>query len=199
MGNDNDNIGGLQFMIKRKTLIALISSLILVVLIPIVYRFVVYPLSLYLSPSKAITEFYTRECAEDQIIHPLIISGKKVLPLLKKEIKNKKMDKRGYAILAIGRIGGKEDLNFLKEILYDESEECRIRYNALLAIFLIDIEYSKKLAEYFIDKNVKEITNLSKNILEFDKNNDKMSMLKSLLDLNRKMTLWSAIIDKRYY
>jgi hypothetical protein len=196
----NDKLGGLQFMInKRKTLIVLISSLVLVVLIPIGYRFVFYPLSLFLSPSKALTEFHTRECAEDQIIHPLIIAGKKVIPLLKKEIKNKRMDKRGYAILAIGKIGGKNDLNFLKEILFDEGEDFVIRYDALLAIFLIDIEYSKKLAEYFIDKNVKEITNLSKNILEFDKNNDKMSMLKSLLDLNRKMTLWSAIIDKRYY
>jgi len=184
---------------KRKTLIVLISSLVLVVLIPIGYRFVFYPLSLFLSPSKAITEFHTRECAEDQIMHPLIISGKKVIPLLRKEIKNKKMDKRGYAILAIGKIGGKNDLNFLKEILFDESEEYSIRYNALLAIFLIDIEYSKKLAESFIDEDIKEIPKLSKNILEFDKESDKMSMLKSLLDLKRQMTLWNAIIDKRYY
>jgi hypothetical protein len=196
----NDNLGGIQLMKnKRKTLIVLISSLVLVVLIPIGYRFVFYPLSLFLSPSKAITEFHTRECAEDQIIHPLIIAGKKVIPLLKEEIKNKKMDKRGYAILAIGKIGGKDDLNFLNEILFDESEDSTIRYDALLAIFLIDIEYSKKMAESFIDEDIKEITNLSKSILEFDENNDKLSMLKSLLDLNRRMTLWNAIIDKRYY
>lgn len=184
---------------KRKTLIALVSFLVLIVLIPIGYRFVFYPLSLFFSPSKAITEFHTRECAEDQIIHPLIIAGKKVIPLLKTEIKNKKMDKRGYAILAIGKIGGKDDLNFLKEILFDEGEDSTIRYDALLAIFLIDIEYSKKLAESFINEDIKEITNLSKNILEFNKESDKMSMLKSLLDLKRQMTLWNAIIDKRYH
>lgn len=184
---------------RRKTLIAFVSFLVFIILIPIGYRYVFYPLSLFFSPSKAITEFHTRECAEDQIIHPLIIVGKKVIPLLKKEIKNKKMDKRGYAILAIGKIGGKNDLNFLKEILFDESEEFSIRYNALLAIFLIDIEYSRKLAESFIDEDIKEITDLSKNIIEFNKENDKMSMLKSFLDLKSQMTLWNAIIDKRYY
>jgi hypothetical protein len=188
-------------MTKKKKKILIISSfsLIVIALIPIGYRFAIYPLSLYLSPSKAITEFHTRESAEDQIIHPLIISGKKVLPLLKKEIQDKKMDKRGYAILAVGRIGWKEDLNFLKEILYDESEDSIIRYDALMAIFLIDIEYSKKLAKNFIDKNSEKITSLSKNLLEYDENSNKISMLKSLLDLHRSMTLWNAVIDKRYY
>jgi len=49
-------------------------------------------------------------------------AGRSIVPYLLKEIQNKEMPKRGYAILALGKIGDQRALDVLQETLNDNSE-----------------------------------------------------------------------------
>jgi HEAT repeat protein len=171
---------------KRKIVYG-VSILILVIIAPIVYRFFLYPLSLYLFPKRAIHIFYTRECAEDQNMYPLIIAGKRVIPYLIEEIKNPEMYKRRYAIGALGLIGDTKVIPFLEKLLDDESEICYFRYDALVSIATIDFEYAKKLANKYVDKKIEMVSELSKELLT-----DAQRVKKRFY----KPTLWDAIFDR---
>jgi len=172
--------------VKRKIVYGVII-LILLIIAPIVYRFVLYPLSLSLFPKRAIHVFYTRECGEDQIAYPLIIAGKRVIPYLIEDIKNPEMKRRGYAIDALGLIGDREVIPFLEKILDDEAEIYYFRYDALYSIAMIDIEYAQKLAKKYVDKKIEMVSKLSKELLT-----DARRVKKGFY----KPTFWDALFDR---
>jgi HEAT repeat protein len=147
----------------------------------------IYPLSMYFFPKKAIEVFYTRECGEDQIIYPLILAGKKVIPYLISEIRDPKMKQRRYAIDALGQIGDECVIPFLEKILKDEKEIYYFRYNALNSIAMIDFEYAKKLAKELYDKKIKLVSDLSKELLTNEENVRNNFVRK---------TFWDALFDR---
>ncbi len=171
----------------KKRLLTTAIVLITIIIAPIVYNFVIYPLSLYLSPKRAIKIFYTRVCAEDQKTYPLMIAGKKIIPYLISEVKNKKMHNRRYAIYALGQIGDKKAIPFLKTILNDETEIYYFRYDALHSIAMLDIEAAKESAKKFVDKKIEMVSELSQQLLT-----DERSFQLGIM----KKTIWDAILDQ---
>lgn len=105
------------------------------------------------SPEDALKDFYEGKYrAEDQLKDPLILNGRRVLPLILKELPNKDMIRRRYAIGYIGDGGYVEALPTLLAILEDETELNYFRADALEAIFQIDNKLSIKLAEQYVDE-----------------------------------------------
>lgn len=106
------------------------------------------------SSEKSLEKFYKYgqdpkdAVAEDMLMDPLILAGKKVVPLVIQEARKKDMSKRGYAIDFLKNGGYKEALPFFKQILEDDYENVFSRSDALKAIYLID----KKVAEVYIFK-----------------------------------------------
>ena len=144
-------------------------------------------MSLYVSAKHAVNVFLKRECAEGQLINPLIISGKKVIPYLMKEIDNRKMRLRRYAISALGHIGDKNIIPFLMEILNDNEEIYYFRYDALEAISMIDIKKAKEVAKIFVNKEIDLVSEYCKELIESE---DPGKIVR------RKRTLWEAILDR---
>jgi hypothetical protein len=106
------------------------------------------------SPEKSLEKFYTYgqdpkdAVAEDMLMDPLILAGKRVVPLVIQEARKKDMPKRGYAIAFLKNGGYKEALPFFMQILEDDCEDVLSRSNALKAMYVID----KKAAEAYIFK-----------------------------------------------
>lgn len=118
-----------------------------------------------LSPQQALNEFYAYQGAEDQLMDPLIVAGKGVVPLVITEIENPNMVKRRYAIGALGNIGDKDALPTLEKILDNNMEEDYIRCDALNSIGLIDFERAKELSRNNNDSSVECLSSLSAEIL----------------------------------
>jgi hypothetical protein len=78
----------------------------------------------------------------------LVEPGEAIVPHLIIEIQKKDMKKKGYAILALGKIKDKRALPVLIEILDDRSESIYIRDDALRAIWHID----RRLGEQYVTK-----------------------------------------------
>lgn len=96
---------------------------------------------------KAIAEFFASNAAEDQLMDPLIRGGRGVVAQLMKEVVNKDMPRRRYAILALGNIGDPTAIETLNLIALDPSEVEYVRCDALVAIALIDESQARTLAE----------------------------------------------------
>ena len=90
------------------------------------------------SPEQALAAFYEEGRAEDQLMDPLILAGSDVIPLLERDLANPGMQRRRYAIGAMGNIGSKAALPILEKILSASTEPDYIRCDALTAIALID-------------------------------------------------------------
>ena len=172
---------------KKKVVI--ITIILILLISPFLYKFFLYPLSLYISPKHALNVFLKRECAEDQLINPLIISGKRVIPYLTQKIKDKKMHQRRYAINTLGHLGDNKIIPFLMSILNDTEEIYYFRYDALEAIAMIDITKAQEAARILVEKEIKMVTEFSKKLLE-SKNPNKFIL--------KKKTLWKAILDRHY-
>ena len=168
---------------KAKWSIALALSISLLLLI---FTIIIYPIILYNCPKRAFDAFKNRDCAEDQIIHPLIVCGKKIVPLLIDEINDKNMNKRGYAILALGHIGDSSALPALKQILYDQNEKYFIRYGAIRAIAMIDTDYAKNIARNIGVKEHQVISVFCQKLLK-----DEVPAF-----MLEKKTFWSAVLDR---
>ncbi len=97
---------------------------------------------------KILNDFYTDNVPEPILDRHLVNAGKAIVPYLLVEIQKKDMPKRGYAILALGKIGDKQALPVLLRILEDSSELIYFRDDALRAIWHID----KKLGEEYARK-----------------------------------------------
>ena len=90
------------------------------------------------SPEDALQRFHSEKVAEDQIIDPLILIGKPVVPLLLKEVKDRNMEGRRYAIAALGHLEDQAALSTLEDIFKDDSETDYYRCDALNAIALLN-------------------------------------------------------------
>ncbi len=103
------------------------------------------------SPQRALQRFYDGEgvTGEDETMDSLILAGDKVVPLVVREIKDKKMAKRRYAIGFLGNGSYKQALPALASILRDETEIDYFRGDALQSIHLIDASQGREYARTY--------------------------------------------------
>jgi hypothetical protein len=117
------------------------------------------------TPEEALQKFYKNMGAEDQLMDPLILGGKKVVPLVLNDIKNKNMERRRYAIGALGNIKDETAIPFLKIILEDKTEESYFRCDALNSIALINFSEGKNLAKNHQNSSVKCLSEISHEVI----------------------------------
>lgn len=98
---------------------------------------------------KVLNDFYTDRVPESINDRHLLNAGKAIVPYLIIEIQKRDMHKRGYAILALGKIGDRRALPVLIKILEDRSESYGFHEATLRAIWHID----RKLGEEFARKH----------------------------------------------
>jgi len=103
-------------------------------------------------PENALKRFYDSNGPEDTLMDPLILAGDGVVPLVLKEIKNKEMPRRRYAIGFLGNGSYKEALPELETVLHDSTEKDYFRGDALQSIYMIDESKGRKLAEEWKDE-----------------------------------------------
>lgn len=104
------------------------------------------------NPQEALADFYeARDRAEDQLIDPLILNGRRVVPYVLRDIQNKDMKLRRYAIGFLGNGRYSEALPILEKILADESEIYYFRSDALEAIYQISPQRARELSPKFIN------------------------------------------------
>lgn len=138
-------------MISR-TLIRLSAFFVALALFSIWWMFNTGP---YRDPEDALKDFYAakdQDRVEDQLTDPLILVGESVVPLILKELPNKEMRYRRYAISFLGNGRYKQALSSLEKILSDASENDYFRSDALRAIYLISDIRAKALAPVYIDR-----------------------------------------------
>ncbi len=92
--------------------------------------------------------FYTDRVPEPITDRYLLRAGKGIVPYLLIEIQKRDMPKRGYAIVALGKIVERLALPVLIKILEDRSEVVYFRRDAIEAIWRID----RKLGEEYAAK-----------------------------------------------
>ncbi len=103
-------------------------------------------------PEDALRDFYeARERAEDQLMDPLILNGRRVVPLVISAVTNKDMRLRRYAIGFLGNGRYRSALPVLEKVLADESEIYYFRADALEAIYQIAPERAQSLAPGHVD------------------------------------------------
>lgn len=103
------------------------------------------------NPHDALSDFYeAKDRAEDQLIDPLILAGRDVVPLVIEELPNKEMRLRRYAIGFLGNGRYTQALPCLEAILQDESEIDYFRADALEAIYQISPARAKELAPRYV-------------------------------------------------
>lgn len=104
------------------------------------------------SPDHALRDFYeARERAEDQLMDPLILNGRRVVPVVIAEVPNKEMKLRRYAIGFLGNGQYRDALPVLEQVLVDESEVYYFRADALEAVFRISPERERALAPRYVN------------------------------------------------
>ena len=104
------------------------------------------------SPQDALNDFYAvSDRAEDQLMDPLILNGRRVVPYIIQEIRNKDMKLRRYAIGFLGNGRYIEAIPVLEQILADESEIWYFRSDALESIYQIAPIRARELAAKHID------------------------------------------------
>jgi 5'-3' exonuclease len=117
------------------------------------------------SPEIALQEFYHDNRAEDQIMDPLILMGSEMIPRLSKEILNKNMIHRRYAIGAIGNIGDENAISILVSIVNDHQEIDYFRCDSLNSIAMINKEKAKQLALKYRQSDVRCLNELVQALL----------------------------------
>jgi hypothetical protein len=109
--------------------------------------------------------------AEDMLMDPLILAREEVVPLVIREVRNKNMPRRRYAILFLGNGSYKQALPVFEEILKDSSEDELFRGDASVAIFLIDETRGRKYAmDYSNDKTFLGKGQMTLLTVEYQKN-----------------------------
>lgn len=94
----------------------------------------------YPTAEAALEAFYRDETPECMILDPLRAHGKSVVPLLIRDLPNKKMPGRTYAISFLGEGKYSEALPVLEPIALDGRENLYVRANALEAIYHLSPE-----------------------------------------------------------
>ncbi len=130
------------------------------------------------SSEDALKRFYDSNGPEDTLMDPLIKAGSAVVPLVLKEVKNKNMPRRRYAIAFLGNGSYREALPVLEAILNDPTEEDYIRGDALQSIYMIDQVRSKEFAQTY-GKNEDYLGDVSRRIIKGD---NQLNKRRSYLD-----------------
>ncbi|MBI5025153.1 MAG: HEAT repeat domain-containing protein [Nitrospirae bacterium] len=155
-----------RISLNKKNFYIIFVTIIVAISLPLLLIWIFY---IPHSPEDALQQFYTYESMEDELKDPLIIAGPKVVPLLIKEIQNKDMPHRLYAIRALGDLGDSSALNVLKSILNDTSEIDYFRCGALEAIALIDIDVARELAKQYKETDITSLSEISRYLLSHNK------------------------------
>jgi len=103
--------------------------------------------------AQVLQNFYNDNVPEPINDRYLLEAGKAIVPFLLEEIKDPDMPKRGYAILALGKIGDVRALGTLEQILDDKSETDYIRGDSLTSIWHIDRKVGEKLSIKYHGEN----------------------------------------------
>jgi hypothetical protein len=117
------------------------------------------------TPEETLKIFYSNELAEDQLTNHLIVGGKQMVPLLLKEVENKSMKGRLYAVEALGHLSDKSALPTLEGILKDVSELEGFRCVALEAITLIAPDVGRNFAKENMESPIGCLRQLSVSIM----------------------------------
>jgi len=118
-------------------------------------------------PEKALYAFYTASDGDEKrdLIDPLILAGRRVVPLLLKEVQRRDMPRRRHAIAALGNLGDWRAMPALETILHDHTEEDYFRADSLEAIALIDKDLGRHFAKQYADSDTPYLARASRNIL----------------------------------
>ena len=90
------------------------------------------------SPEETLEEFYQYHEPGRESLDPLILAGKRVVPLVIERIQDKTMPRRMLAIEFLGNGSYDEALPVLESILNDTFEQENMRATALIAIYQIE-------------------------------------------------------------
>ena len=128
-------------MPRRRTIVWLAPASLVVAPILLVIA------DMYLTPAeKVLKEFYTAQLPECSLTAPLEWAGSRMVPLVIKEVANKSMPRRRYAISFLGDMRRREALPLLETVLADITERQEFRGDALEAIYRIDRHRGLELA-----------------------------------------------------
>ena len=104
-------------------------------------------------PQAALLDFCeAKGRANDQLMDPLILCGRKVVPLVLDALRDPDMPRRGYAIRFLGHRSYREAIPVLEEILNNDTEVIYFRAAALRSLYLIDHELGQAHAKRFVDR-----------------------------------------------
>ncbi|OPY91536.1 MAG: hypothetical protein A4E72_00096 [Syntrophus sp. PtaU1.Bin208] len=103
--------------------------------------------------NRILNLFYLDNVPEPINDRHIVDAGRAIVPYLTKEVQRRDMPKRGYAILALGKIGDRRALPVLIQILEDRTELIYFREDALRAIWHIDRQLGEKFAEMLGEEN----------------------------------------------
>lgn len=138
----------------------------------------------WLTPEQILQRFHSNIAAEDMLMDPIILGGKKVVPLIINEVQRRDMPRRRYAIGFLGNGLYPEAIPTLEKILEDETEKDYIRGDALKAIYQIDSSHGTKKAELYVTRK----DNLGEMARQITKRStvatDRRSYLQALLGLH---------------
>lgn len=93
--------------------------------------------------------FYDLADHEPEIDDPLIEAGPKMVPAICEAVRHKDMQRRLYAIDALGYIGDRRALPTLEGLLDDVSESDDMRSEALISIYRIDRALGTRYARQY--------------------------------------------------
>lgn len=101
-------------------------------------------------PGQVLEEFYSYAAPEEELMDPLILGGKRIVPIVISKIASPDMPRRRYAIGFLGNGGYVEAIPVLRNIFEDEREKDYVRADALKGIYQIDpqlgLQYAKSYA-----------------------------------------------------
>jgi len=102
------------------------------------------------SPREAFDDFVRAEDrAEDQLTDPLVLAGPRVQPLVLDAVRDRNFKLRRYGIGFLGCAAYRPAAQTLREILRDESEQDYFRADALEALWSIDSNEGRALADAY--------------------------------------------------
>lgn len=116
------------------------------------------------SPEEILESFYQNKRPEETLMDPLILAGKKVVPLVIEKVKDKKMPRRRYAIGFLGNGAYTQALPVLETILQDSSEVEYFRSDSLQSIYQIDPALGLKYAQSYRNES-NELGKVSQDLL----------------------------------
>jgi hypothetical protein len=112
---------------------------------------VAFPLVFRLSPEEALSRFHAQtddgETAEDQLMCPLVRAGADACDAIAREVTNREMPLRRYAIGAIGALRCRRALPTLTSMIQAEDERDFVRGDALEAVWMIDRPSAESFAK----------------------------------------------------